>query len=211
MTKQKEVEESGSCWLCPTETKNKWKDLHINIHHISNHFLSINIENGKALWFRCSFLDLFFSKVNQMLKHVVEITTLHNKSSPQCVMIGYGFSDTFYSSVLSQFGSWLPLYVKATGQMLNQHRNGIKAFVSMTCCSVCWCRCGTWQTHCLETVGDKATRGLFHRPLNLPPSRRSGNKRAERRHEVGHMQRQFNNFNLHILRTTIRQKSDTFR
>lgn len=109
MTKQKEeVVESGSCWLCPTETKNKWKDLHTNIHHISNHFLSIDIENEKTLWFRCSFLDLFFRKVNQMPKHVVEITTLHNKSSPQYVMMGNGFSGTFYSSVLSQFGTWLP-------------------------------------------------------------------------------------------------------
>lgn len=145
-----------------------------------------------------------------MPKHVVEITILHNKSSSvsndrQWFLWHFLFLCTFTMWLMTS------LCVKETGQMLNQHRNGIKTLVSMACCSVCRCRCGTWQTHCLETVGDKATRGLFHRPLNLPPSRRSGNKRAERRHEGGHMHRQFNNSNLHVLWATIRQESDTFR
>lgn len=108
MTKQKEeVEGSGSCWLCPTETKNKWKDLHTHTHTHPSHLRPLSVYKHRK-W-ENTLISLFFPRpIFQMPKHVVEITTLHNKSSPQYVMIGNGFSGTFYSSVLSQCGSWLP-------------------------------------------------------------------------------------------------------
>lgn len=174
---------------------------------ISSCFSSINIINGKPLWFHRSFLDLFFSKVKRMLKRAVEITSLHNKASPQDVMSCNGFSDTFYSSVLSQFLTlWLTtsLCAHLDKCWISIEMVSAKTFVSITYCSMCLCRCGTWQTYCLETVGDKDTLCLFHRPLNLPPSRGSGNMRAERGHEVKHMHGQFNNFKLQVLCATIR-------
>lgn len=41
------------------------------------------------------------------------------------------------------------------------------------------CEQGTWQTHCLETVGNRATFHLPHNPLSVTPSRRSGNVMRE--------------------------------
>lgn len=63
-----------------------------------------------------------------MLKPMVEITTLRNRSSAQDVRSSNGFSDAFYSSVLSQFltiCSQLLYLLKASRQVLNQLRNGI--------------------------------------------------------------------------------------
>lgn len=50
---------------------------------------------------------------------------------------------------------------------------------SVTCVCVWVCEQGTWQTHCLETVGNRATCHLLHSPLSLTPSRRSGNVMRE--------------------------------
>lgn len=55
---------------------------------------------------------------------------------------------------------------------------------SVTCvCLSVWN--GTWQTHCLETVGNRAICHLLHNPLSLTPLGRSGNvMREDIRHAV---------------------------
>lgn len=71
------------------------------------------------------------------------------------------------------------------------------AFCCIMCVCVHVCVNGTWQTHCLETVHDIVSCHLLHRPLNLPPSRCSGNiMRAETHNTVTqiHVHRQISSF-----------------
>lgn len=66
------------------------------------------------------------------------------------------------------FSEWQHL---VRGVILLLSKNVIRQVISCACYFILKsvCVCGTWLTHCLGTVGDRATCCLIQRPLNLPP------------------------------------------
>lgn len=119
MTTQKE--KPGSCWPCPADSKKSEK----NSIYTSTFLQPLSVyrhKKCKLCQFHYHFFFFFF--LAKWVSQMLEITTLRNRSSAQDAMCLWHF---LFLCTFTTSDNLLTTseYMKASGKMLNQLRNGI--------------------------------------------------------------------------------------